>query len=209
MSDEYAISADIDLANLALLFLGADPVAALDDSNKRSSALRRLLPISKREILDIFPWSSCLKRVKLAPEASAPTFGWSCSFRLPPDCVKPWFVNGLRIPNAYMAYEGRKILANENLVNVIYVAEIPYASMPQSLLSAIAARLAMNAMITIGIGEKKMPSVIHLADSRLEEACDADKIGGELERAAGLDEYALARLGFYEPTQQPSTWEES
>jgi hypothetical protein len=206
MSEEYAIATDIDVANLALMMVGADTLMVLNDANKRSIALRRLLPISKREILEAFPWSPCLRRVQISPSATPVPFGWSYSFALPPQCVKPWFVNGVRLPNKDYAYEGRKILANTNAINLIYVAEIPYSEMPQSLISAIAARLAMNAAITIGIGDKKLPAVEALSVSKLEEACDADRIGGELERASGIDDYALARLGWAGPLIYPTQW---
>jgi len=64
------------------------------------------------------PWSFAKKRIQLAPVSTHPAFGYSHAFPLPKDFIRLWDAGEYEYE-----IEGRHILANTNLINLVYVSD--------------------------------------------------------------------------------------
>jgi len=192
---EVTIKTATDVANLGLGLAGIERILSIDDEGNIPKTCATMLPVSKREVLEQFPWSCALTRVKLAEDATPPAFGWSKSFTLPNDCMRPWFVNGYRLPHPRFVHEQGKIMSNEGPIEVLYVRDIPYAFMPETLKIAIAAAMVANGARALGMSEKSAAYAFEIYDLKLGVAVEADKGGGALEVARGVDQLANYRNG--------------
>lgn len=195
---EVTIKTATDVANLGLGMAGIERIMSIDDEGNIAKTCATFLPVSKREVLEQFPWSCALRRVKLAEDTEAPAFGWTKSFTLPADCMRPWLVNGRRLPHKDYSHEDGKILCNEGPLEVLYVADVPYARMPETLKIAIAAAMIANGGSSLGMAKKDVMAAIEIYDLKLGIATEADKGGAEIEAPRGRDNLAAYRNGYYD-----------
>jgi len=98
-----------DIANRALQMLGANTILALTDATREARAADTCYDSCRKAELRSHPWNFAVKRVILAPDATAPAFGYAYQFTLPSDC--------LRVPlprDATLDWraEGNKLLTN-------------------------------------------------------------------------------------------------
>lgn len=113
-------SSAVSICSNALLLLGDRAIASFSDSGDRVTLVANLYDDVRRATLRMHPWNCAIKRVSLAPEATAPTFGWSASFVLPGDWLRTLSVgeDGDAIP--YEMENGR-IVCDESEVLLRYV----------------------------------------------------------------------------------------
>jgi hypothetical protein len=138
--------ADKDIANLALTRIGADMITSLESDNESRAVLcKELLPIYKRAVLRLHPWSFALKRQALS-RVSDQTGMWkySYAFQLPtdPKCLRviesdadkygvPWTI------------EGGYLVTNNETITITYIADITEPGLYDAqFVEVLAARLA-------------------------------------------------------------------
>lgn len=111
-----------DLANQALLLLGADTIASLTEEKTEARAANLIVDRSIDYVLSLHPWKCAIKRVSIAPESTAPAFEFTAQFTLPSDLIRL-----LRIYNfdreAYRM-EGNRLLCDESELSIIYIGRI-------------------------------------------------------------------------------------
>lgn len=133
--------------NLALTYLGEQPISNPDsDTDKKAIVLRQAYDMSRQALLEEHLWNFAVKRTTLAPESSAPDFEWDYSFVTPSDCIRIHkFFEG---PTEHKE-EGKKILCDQNVLNIIYIADITDTTFFPPMFSKI---LALDMAITAEYG---------------------------------------------------------
>lgn len=79
----------IDICNAAIAhYGGAAQVTAIDppDGSAEAGRCARFFPFSRREMLDMGPWTFAKKRVQLTPVANPSTI-WAYAYAMPSDCM--------------------------------------------------------------------------------------------------------------------------
>lgn len=110
----------VSICSNALVELGDSSISSLDEENPRARLASSLYEQVRDATIRAHPWASCKKRVVLAPDSETPAFSWGYQFQLPDDWLRVLQVGEERIPEPYTV-EGRKILANTNVLNLIYI----------------------------------------------------------------------------------------
>ena len=75
----------VELCNAALLKLGAEPIASLDDASVEADCAKRLYPFVRDGLLVAHPWSFTLATARLEADPEPPLAEFSHSFSLPGD----------------------------------------------------------------------------------------------------------------------------
>lgn len=106
----------VSIANYALALIGSEPIQDFESSVKNAKLIRSMYDIKRRALLRDHPWSFARKRIKIAPSAEKPDFGYSNKFALPRDFIR------LLDPNQfYFTIEGAYILVNAEELQLSYI----------------------------------------------------------------------------------------
>jgi hypothetical protein len=130
-------SSIVDICNMSLGYLGADPIISIDDSAHCDTNYDTV----RDACLDDRNWTFAMKRVKLgSPSTTSPAFGYTYQFLLPTDVIRVVEVNG----NIYdWEKEGRYILTDQVSIEVMYIYRVEdVRQMPPSFVLALSFRLA-------------------------------------------------------------------
>lgn len=108
----------VSICNEALSLLGAKSIQSFEENTETARRCASIYDSTRRTLLRMHPWSFAKKRMQLAPVSTYPSFGYQYAFQLPSDFVRI-IDTGLDVYEV----EGRHILANTNLINLVYVAD--------------------------------------------------------------------------------------
>lgn len=109
-------ASDLEIINQALVMLGANPIASLDEGTKQATAAAVFYPLSRDEVLRAHPWNFAIKRVHLSPLTTPPAYGYSAAFQLPSDWLRT-----LEVSADEFNHEGGQILCNASGIDLRYV----------------------------------------------------------------------------------------
>lgn len=116
-----AISSEVQLANLALLRLGERTITSLEDSTTTANACNIAYSTARDALLRRHFWNFSLKRVVLAADATAPSFGFQSSFPLPSDFIR---VKSIYNQSSDYSIEGRNLLTDQtSSLSLVYVSK--------------------------------------------------------------------------------------
>lgn len=115
-------SSATEVVNLALVRIGHEPIAALDDSSAAARVATRLYPQARDEYLRLANWNFAQTRVALAAVDPDPAWGDLFAYQLPTDCLMVLETN--LDPGHAWRIEGRRLVTAEPLVSILYVARI-------------------------------------------------------------------------------------
>lgn len=113
------LNSAVSICSNALLMLGAQTISDFTESTDRARLCSNLFPSVRDKLLREHNWNCAVKRVLLAPDIDKPPFGYANSFTLPADCIRILTVNEDYYPD--YAIEGKKILSNDNNVQLKYI----------------------------------------------------------------------------------------
>lgn len=99
----------VDACNSALQKLGAGRILSLSDNTREARACNVAYDSNRRDELRKYYWSFAMKRVVLAPDATAPAFEYTYAFTLPSDFLRIILPNDATLD---WKKEGKKILTN-------------------------------------------------------------------------------------------------
>lgn len=133
----------IDCCNSALQRVGATTILSLADNNPEARACAIAFDSNRRDELRRHSWAFAIKRVVLAPDATAPAFDYLYQFPLPTDCLR---VLRPATPNLDWRIEGRYILTNDgDTLYLRYLADITDATQwDASFYNVVSAALAID-----------------------------------------------------------------
>lgn len=138
----------LEIANNALSRINSPILETLEQSDISAVLCKQLLPICIGEVLEVRPWRSASKRVLLAALVDSPAFGYENAFQLPADFIRITEIPDLE--NDQWIREGDKILANTDVLKLIYVATPEESTgLGSFLISAITTRLASKLALSL------------------------------------------------------------
>jgi len=138
------MSSTIEIGNLALTYIGEDPVSNAEydsNANKAARLIKRLYPHLRDTVLREYPWNCAMKRARLPALADDPVWGPDKAYQLPTDCIR-----ALRISERAIAFkiEGRILVTNHAApVDLLYTKRVDDENeFDPLLIEALAARMA-------------------------------------------------------------------
>lgn len=158
----------------ALLLLGAQTINSFDDESDRATLVSNLWPNALEAILRSHPWNCAVKRLSIAPDATAPAFDFAYQFTLPGDCLRVLSV-GEKGAEVEYTLEGRKVLADESELLLRYVfrnENIP--SWDALLVQASEAYMAMTLAYPITKSASMFGAMTDLWNLKLRQARSID-----------------------------------
>lgn len=140
----------VDICNSALTLVGAATITSLSDNSPEARACSVQYDSTRRDELRKHPWNFAIKRVQLAPDATAPAFDFDYQFTMPSDCLRvilpaddqlDWQIEGRKILSNY----GSTTSSSGTVLNLRYVADIEDATQfDASFYSVFATALACD-----------------------------------------------------------------
>lgn len=137
------MATDVEICSNALLLLGAAPIASLSENTPAGRICANTYALAKLDILRRHPWNCCVKRVVLAPEVSQPPFDWKYQFARPSNWLRTLQV-GYRGQQIDYAMEGVRIMANVNVLPLLYVANVTEGEWDSLLTHVMVKRMEMD-----------------------------------------------------------------
>lgn len=180
------------ICNRALSIIGEEAVVNIDSVNTKPARVIASMYDSVRDAMfAIIPWNFATKRVSLAPDADAPTWGWTYAYTIPTD-----FISLYRIyENPPYVFEGGKILTDVGTVlKIQYIAKITNTEQySPSFNEAFSSRLALEAIEIITQSNTKKADLFEGYKLKLNEAMRIDALENPIEYTEE-DDWVLARL---------------
>lgn len=118
------MATQLDICNLALDMVGAEPIVTIADDNVRAQALTRNYQMALREVLRSRDWGFAVLRASLVV-AAPPAFGWDFAFTLPTDFVTITQMNGVLYegePGDWFALENGLLLTDAEFADIVYIS---------------------------------------------------------------------------------------
>lgn len=78
----------VEIANMALLECGSEPITTLADATERARACNAAWPFVRRTVLRMHTWNPPTKRALLDADATAPLWEFDTRYALPADCLR-------------------------------------------------------------------------------------------------------------------------
>lgn len=172
------MSSKVDIANAALVMIGADTVSALppDSTSTEIKSVNALYEMVLANMLAKHRWRFCTYTVQLARLVAAPDDKWDAAYDQPADCIK---VHAVRIGDNPIEYDryGEKIYCNATEDDVViceYTERPEEADMPEYFSMALAVELARWLAVPIGDRAELRTELIGEADTQLRVAKSLD-----------------------------------
>lgn len=172
------MSSVVDICNSALNQIGASNIIALTEDSKAARICNQRYEYVRDAVFRAHPWNCLVNRVTLAPDSDAPAFEFDNAFTLPTDpyCLR---ILNLRYDDIVHRVEGRKILCDEDTIELLYVGRITDPAQYDSLLlETIAASLAADIAYPL-IGSTTLAQQMRIIyEDKLKEARFVDATEG-------------------------------
>lgn len=120
------MSSKVEICNFALSRLGASRITSFDDQTVEAKTLNAIYDQVAKYVMSKGPWPSVKRRATLAEVSTAPEWGYENQFQLPvdPKCLKVLRVYEDKLGQKEWAIEGDKLLTDESVVKILYLAYI-------------------------------------------------------------------------------------
>lgn len=182
------VTSAVDICNLALDFLERAPITSIETpSNATEELMARWYDTTRKQALRKHPWNFATKRIQLAPNATAPNFGYSKQFTLPSDYIRIKYpatsvvVGDSPLPASAYSVEGNSILIGEastedtNILNLVYVSDFETVTkMDANFVMFFAALLASNVAYKVTQSNQTVQRMQQLVDKYEAEARSMD-----------------------------------
>lgn len=179
----------LQICNSALIKLGAEVIPSLDQESKRAKLCDNQYEVVKTKLLRSHPWNFAVTRASLTNDGVTPAFGYTYQFDLPVDCLKILQAMATDTSVEYKI-EGRKILTDEETLNIMYVADVSEEVFDTSFAEILALALAADIAYAMNQSNEFAQSLKAELEQALRPARSFDAQEGtpqDLEASAWLD----------------------
>lgn len=163
------------LCSRALLKIGAQPIASLDEGTAEAEVAANLYPATRDALLSLHPWSFATGQESLPRLAATPAADFQHAFQLPAGFLRvlsagaPGSSQGL----TYRILEGR-LHTDASEVVLAYIFRPDEAAFPPFFASALATRLAAEFCIPLTEATSRAQLLFTQAEAELRTARHAD-----------------------------------
>lgn len=138
------MSSVVQICNSALNQIGSTTILALTDDSKPARIINQRFSFVRDAVFRAHPWNCLTTRKTITKDATAPAFEFSNQFTLPSD---PFCLRVLKLSQHDIVHrvEGRKILCDEDSIDLTYIGRVTDVTQYDLLLfEALAAALAAD-----------------------------------------------------------------
>lgn len=167
------------LANYALALIGQAKISDIDDTGSPAArAAKEFMQPTIDESLRLHRWNCAIKRATLTQTDPEPVHGLDYSYQLPSDFLRLLEVNGEQWEDTdeFHEIEGRRLVTDEDTVEIRYISRIEVASMDPLLAKFVAANLAGTLAIPLTANLQLQQQVMAIRQRVLGEARSVDAI---------------------------------
>lgn len=181
------MASQVEIVNNALVEIGEATITSIDQSTRAARTAKRVWDNVRREMLTRYRWIFARKRAVLAPDATAPTFGFTAQFTVPEDFLSLIGIydsaeDQRNLTTTRQAYdrEGDKILWDGTTLYIFYVANITDTARFDPLFeSALVYKLAMRMAYDLSTGTGKLDDLKQM----FSEAIKTAKLSNAIQRS--------------------------
>jgi hypothetical protein len=159
------------LCSRALLKIGAQPVASLDEGTAEAEVAANLYPAVRDAMLSAHPWSFASGQMELPRLLETPVADYSYAFQLPVDFLRALSAGG---PGAGRGIDYRlsenRLHSNQPKVTLSYLFRPVEAEFPPFFASALVTRLAAEFCIPLTESTSRADMLHRLADAEFRQA---------------------------------------
>jgi hypothetical protein len=182
------IYTDIDIANLALGYLGEQQIVSFEEGTREADLCSLHYNQAKKSLLELHRWSMGQKSVRLTQLQDKPAFKWKWAYQKPADCIRIYDVWNIkepviedevevpdRQPRPARRFEvhGDQILADHDYLGLTYLSNVVESKLTPLFIQAFATHLA--ALMAPALGESRMtPQLLELARKQTQQAWISD-----------------------------------
>lgn len=110
----------IEIANMALGYVDADTIGAFSDNNERARQCTLYFQHARRRALRLGAWNCCSHRLTLPKDGTAPDWGFTNRWLLPPDFIRLIAIKDATEDTKWSVEDGY-ILSDLSLMKIKYV----------------------------------------------------------------------------------------
>lgn len=187
----------VDICNRALQIVGATTIVALTEDTRNARACNVAYAPQRQRLLRRYIWSFAKKRTVLAPDPTAPAFGFTTKFQLPSDFMR---LAGPDVADPDdqedWTIEGRTLLSNIDTtsVNLIYVQDVTDVNqMDPSFREALSGLIAAQIAEPLTQSQSKYERAVAFYEDAINEAKRNNAIE-KVSKTPPTDEWITARL---------------
>ena len=163
----------VDLCNSALDKAGHGAITSLEDNTKAARLCLRNWPLVRDRVLRMHPWNFAVRRTNLAAHETAPDWGFTAKFPLPPDFLRLLEVRDLSTGEFQL--ENGFIHANATVLYIRYIASITDPNVYDALfIDTVATRLAADLAEPLTQSTTKKKALLEDYDAFIDDAKRAD-----------------------------------
>lgn len=200
------MASDVEIANAALIKLGAGRITSLNDDVNNARVLNARYEAVRDAELRRRKWRFSLRRTSVAALSTAPSFGFLYQYQVPDGFLRlvqigeydlsTDLTDNRRAPEGLYSLEGNAILTNLTApLKIRYIKQITDESaMDVAFREAFASRLAYESANEITDDLSKKDDALRDYKMALSEATKANAIEGAVEYPSD-DSWVTARLG--------------
>ncbi len=140
------MASKVDLANEALLLLGANTITSFTDNDSNAVLVNRFFPSERDAVLRSHRWNCAITTANIASLATTPIIDWEYKFTLPTDpyCLRVLDVRTVT-GDIKLDHEiqGRELFTEESTVDITYIKRLDDTTQFDALLyQALVFRMA-------------------------------------------------------------------
>lgn len=171
---------EVSIANLALGWLGLNPIVSLDDESNAAALCKANLPSVRDALLEESDWTFAQRRATLAASTDTPDWGYTYRYDLPVDCLRVAYATANPDSQESMqisqwVVEDRAILCNESIVYIRYTSrEADPKRWTEGFSQAVAARLASDIAVAATNSIGNMKTMYELYQTKMDAAIAND-----------------------------------
>ncbi|MFC3126817.1 hypothetical protein ACFOD4_17265 [Pseudoroseomonas globiformis] len=177
------------LCSRALLKIGAQPIASLDEGTAEAEVAAHLYPSARDALISAHPWSFATGQMDLPRLLATPRADYAHAFQLPADFLRVLSAGsgGRGRGVDYRLHENR-LHSNASRVTLTYLFRPAESALPPFFASALVAKLAAEFCIPLTESTSRAEMMQRLAETEFRHARLVDS---QQDTPRGLDDFPL------------------